>query len=183
MMTNQLNTATFAGGCFWCLEAVFKEIPGVINVTSGYMGGHIAHPTYHEVCTGNTGHAEVVQIIFDENHLSYPFLLQIFFAIHDPTTLNQQGHDMGTQYRSAIFYHSVEQAKAAHAAITALTLSQQWGKAPIVTEVRSAENFYPAEDYHQDYFALHKAEPYCQAIIAPKVKKAQLILQENWDNQ
>ena len=165
----KLETATLAGGCFWCLEAVFRRLKGVDSVVSGYMGGQSHNPTYREVCTGDTGHAEVVQIRFDPAVITYADLLEVFFTIHDPTTLNQQGSDRGTQYRSAIFYHSPEQLAAAEAAI--LREQMEWPD-PIVTEVVSAEIFYPAEDYHQDYFANNTFQPYCQFVVAPKVRKA-----------
>ncbi len=161
--------ATLAGGCFWCLEAVFRRLKGVQSVVSGYMGGETPNPSYRDVCTGSTGHAEVVQIAFDPEVISYADLLDVFFAIHDPTTLNQQGSDRGTQYRSAIFYHSPEQLAAAEAAI--LAEQPRWPD-PIVTELAAAEVFYPAEDYHQDYFANNTYQPYCQFVVAPKLRKA-----------
>lgn len=164
----KLETATLAGGCFWCLEAVFRRLKGVESVVSGYMGGAIRNPSYRDVCGGNTGHAEVVQISYDPEIISYGDLLEIFFAIHDPTTLNRQGNDRGTQYRSAIFYHSPEQLAAAQAAILA---EQSGWQDPIVTELSAAEVFYPAEDYHQDYFANNTFQPYCQFVVAPKVRK------------
>lgn len=165
----KLDTATLAGGCFWCLEAVFRRLKGVNSVVSGYMGGATPNPTYREVCAGDTGHAEVVQIKYDSTVISYADLLEVFFAIHDLTTLNQQGSDSGTQYRSAIFYHSPEQLAAAEAAIMAQ--QPEWSD-PIVTELTAAEAFYPAEDYHQDYFANNTFQPYCQFVVAPKVRKA-----------
>lgn len=165
----KLETATLAGGCFWCLETVFRRLKGVESVVSGYMGGATENPAYRDICTGSTGHAEVVQITFDPAVISYADLLEVFFAIHDPTTLNQQGSDRGTQYRSAIFYHSPEQLAAAEAAI----LAEQTGwRDPIVTELVAAEIFYPAEDYHQDYFANNTYQPYCQFVVAPKLRKA-----------
>jgi peptide-methionine (S)-S-oxide reductase len=165
----KLETATLAGGCFWCMEAVFRRLKGVESVVSGYMGGTAPNPTYHEVCSGSTGHAEVVQISFDPAVISYADLLEVFFAIHDPTTLNRQGSDRGTQYRSAIFYHSLEQLAEAEAAI----LKEQAGwQDPIVTELVAAEVFHPAEDYHQDYFANNTYQPYCQFVVAPKLRKA-----------
>lgn len=164
----KIETATLAGGCFWCLEAVFRRLNGVESVVSGYTGGAAPNPTYRDVCTGNTGHAEVVQIKFDPAVISYADFLEVFFAIHDPTTLNQQGSDRGTQYRSAIFYHTPEQLAAAETAI----LAEQAGwPDPIVTELAAAEVFYPAEDYHQDYFANNTYQPYCQFVVAPKVRK------------
>ena len=165
----KFETATLAGGCFWCLEAVFRRLKGVDSVVSGYMGGATPNPTYREVCAGNTGHAEVVQIRFDPAVISYAQLLEVFFAIHDPTTLNRQGSDRGTQYRSAIFYHSPEQLAAAEAAI--LREQAAWPD-PIVTELATAEVFYPAEDSHQDYFANNTYQPYCQFVVAPKLRKA-----------
>jgi peptide-methionine (S)-S-oxide reductase len=165
----KLEIATLAGGCFWCLEAVFRRLKGVDSVVSGYMGGEMANPSYRDVCTGSTGHAEVVRIKYDPAVISYADLLEVFFAIHDPTTLNQQGSDRGTQYRSAIFYHSPEQLAAGEAAVMAEQAS--WPD-PIVTELVAAEEFYPAEDYHQDYFANNTYQPYCQFVVAPKVRKA-----------
>lgn len=169
-MTDNREIATLAGGCFWCLEAVFCELEGVLHVESGYSGGHVEYPTYEQVCRGDTGHAEVVQISFDPNVISYRDVLQVFFAIHDPTTLNRQGPDVGAQYRSAIFYHTEEQRHIAEELIAELTRQQIWQE-PIVTEVTPFRAFYPAEDYHRDYFARHPDQPYCQAVIAPKVAK------------
>jgi peptide-methionine (S)-S-oxide reductase len=166
----RMETATLAGGCFWCLEAVFSELRGVDKVVSGYSGGHTVDPDYKSVCTGSTGHAEAVQVTFDPQQISYSDLLYIFFAMHDPTTLNRQGPDSGTQYRSAVFYHSDEQRDTARRVMADLTAQQLWPD-PIVTELTALEKFYPAEDYHQDYFARNSAQPYCQAIIAPKVAK------------
>ncbi len=164
------ETATLAGGCFWCLEAVFVQLRGVRSVVSGYTGGELARPSYEEVCTGSTGHAEAVQIDFDPDRISYRELLDVFFGIHDPTTPNRQGNDIGTQYRSAIFYHSDDQKAAASEVIAKLDASKLWG-APIVTEVRSASAFYPAEDYHQEYYEHNPRQPYCAAVIEPKLKK------------
>lgn len=169
-MTNNPEIATLAGGCFWCLEAVFSELNGVLHVQSGYSGGHVENPTYEQVCRGDTGHAESVQISFDPAVISYRDLLQVFFAIHDPTTLNRQGPDIGTQYRSAIFYHNEEQRRIAEDVIADLTRQQIWEQ-PIVTEVTPFKAFYPAEDYHREYFARHPDQPYCQAVVAPKVAK------------
>ena len=163
--------ATLAGGCFWCLEAVFRELKGVERVVSGYMGGHLADPTYEAVCGGSTGHAEVVQVDFDPAQISYAELLEVFFAIHDPTTLNRQGNDRGTQYRSAIFYHDAAQKQAAEAMIAQLSAQRAWPD-PIVTEVTAADAFYPAEGYHHDYYANNPLQPYCQYVVAPKVAKA-----------
>ena len=167
---NTQEVATLAGGCFWCLEAVYVELRGVEKVVSGYAGGHIKNPTYREVCNGTTGHAEVVQITFDPAVVSYLDILRIFFTIHDPTTLNRQGNDVGTQYRSAIFYHDETQKQVAVEVIDELTRQRVWPN-PIVTEVAPLEKFYPAEDYHQDYFANNPMQPYCQVIVAPKVAK------------
>ena len=163
--------ATLAGGCFWCLEAVFDELQGVSSVESGYMGGKGANPSYEEVCTGRTGHAEVVRVTFDPAVLAYEDLLGVFFAIHDPTTLNRQGNDVGTQYRSAIFFHSPEQERAAREAIARLQREKIFSR-PIVTEVAPAAPFYIAEDYHQEYFRrVGAGNPYCSAVIEPKVAK------------
>jgi len=164
------EVATLAGGCFWCLEAVFDDLRGVERVESGYSGGAGPHPTYRQVCTGATGHAEVVQITFDPRVLSFKDLLEVFFAVHDPTTLNQQGSDVGTQYRSAIFYHTAEQRATAEQVIKELEATRVW-PAPIVTEVAPFTAFYQAEDYHQEYFRLNGRQPYCRAVIAPKVAK------------
>ena len=166
----QTEVATLAGGCFWCLEAVFDQLNGVLHVESGYSGGHIANPTYRAVCMGTTGHAEAVQITFDPQVVSFSDLLDVFFTIHDPTTLNRQGADVGTQYRSAIFYHSAEQQATAAQVIATLNAEQLW-PAPIVTEVSPAPVFYVAEDYHQEYFASNGNQPYCRLVVAPKVAK------------
>jgi peptide-methionine (S)-S-oxide reductase len=168
--TQPSSTATLAGGCFWCLEAVFEQLKGVKKVVSGYAGGRQANPTYQEVCSGATGYAEVVQVTFDPAQISYRDLLGVFFSIHDPTTLNRQGADVGTQYRSAIFYHDGEQKAVAEAVIRDLTADKLW-PIPIVTEIVAYTNFYPAEDYHQEYFRNNSYQPYCQAVIAPKVAK------------
>ncbi|MGB9737277.1 MAG: peptide-methionine (S)-S-oxide reductase [Chloroflexus aggregans] len=165
-----LETATLAGGCFWCLEAVYDQVIGVKDVVSGYTGGHVPNPSYQRVCDGNTGHAEAVQIQFDPEQISYRELLEIFFSIHDPTTLNRQGADVGTQYRSAIFYHSEEQRQIAEQLVRELT-EQRVFRDPIVTEIVPATTFYPAEDYHQEYFARNPYQPYCQFVVAPKVAK------------
>jgi peptide-methionine (S)-S-oxide reductase len=169
-MSTNLQTATLAGGCFWCLEAVYDEIKGVHGVESGYAGGHTANPTYRAVCNGDTGHAEVIQVHFDPNVISYHELLNVFFATHDPTTLNRQGADVGTQYRSAIFYHDDEQKKVAEELIKDLNAQKIWDR-PIVTEVTKLDKFYMAEDYHQEYFANNPYQPYCMAVVAPKVSK------------
>ena len=162
--------ATLAGGCFWCLEAVFEQMQGVKKVVSGYAGGHQTDPTYEQVCSGSTGHAEVVQVCFDPAVVTYRDLLDVFFAIHDPTTLNRQGHDVGTQYRSAIFYHSPEQKQIAEQAIAELNTAGIWDR-PIVTEVAPLTTFYPAEAYHQGYFRGHPEQGYCQVVVGPKVAK------------
>ncbi|MDX2219037.1 MAG: peptide-methionine (S)-S-oxide reductase MsrA [Burkholderiales bacterium] len=168
-MTTQ--TATLAGGCFWCIEAVFDQLKGVESVESGYMGGKTFNPTYDDICTGNTGHAEVVRINYDDSVVSFRDLLEVFFVIHDPTTLNRQGNDVGTQYRSAIFYHSPEQKADAEAVIRNLSAAKIWND-PIVTEVTPASTFYIAEDYHQEYFArTGDRNPYCSFVVAPKVAK------------
>jgi peptide-methionine (S)-S-oxide reductase len=165
------EVATLAGGCFWCLEAVYDLLKGVQDVTSGYAGGTRENPTYEQVCSGMTGHAEVVQITFDSSAISYRDLLDVFFTIHDPTTLNQQGYDVGTQYRSAIFYHSLQQKETAEETIKELDAAKLWPD-PIVTQVEPFTAFYPAEDYHQNYFLNNPNQPYCRAIVAPKVAKA-----------
>ena len=169
-MKTEFGTATLAGGCFWCLEAVFDELKGVESVESGYSGGHTQQPNYRDVCTGATGHAEVVQVRFDPSLLSYLDLLNVFFAIHDPTTVNPQGADSGTQYRSAIFYHDPGQRQIAEQLIRELNEQRIWDK-PIVTEMAQFEMFHVAEDYHQEYFARNPFQPYCMAVVAPKVAK------------
>lgn len=171
------ETAILAGGCFWCLEAVFQKIDGVQAVTSGYMGGQISHPSYEQVCSGNTGHAEVVKIDFDPQRISYADLLDIFFTIHDPTTLNRQGNDIGSQYRSAIFYGDESQRLAAHA--KRQEIAADFAN-PIVTEIVPVSAFWPAETYHQNYFAQHAAQPYCAVVITPKVSKAREIFAAYW---
>ena len=162
--------ATFGGGCFWCTEAVFLELRGVEKVESGYAGGEMANPSYEAVCTGRTGHAEVIQITFDPTAISFRDLLEVFFATHDPTTLNRQGADVGTQYRSAIFYHSPEQQAAAEAMIAERNASGEFAS-PIVTQVVPYANYYPAEEYHQNYYAEHPTQSYCSAVIPPKLAK------------
>jgi len=165
-----LSTAIVAGGCFWCTEAVFKRIEGVEDVKSGYTGGAIKNPAYREICTGNTGHAEAVKIIFDENKISFKNILEIFFATHDPTTLNRQGNDVGSQYRSAVFYTSEEQKREAISFIEMLEEEKIYEN-KIVTEVTEEKPFYLAEDNHQDYYEYNKTQPYCQVVINPKLKK------------
>ncbi|KAF0814151.1 Peptide methionine sulfoxide reductase MsrA 2 [Andreprevotia sp. IGB-42] len=164
------EVATLAGGCFWCLEAVFQRVRGVDAVVSGYMGGHTPRPDYRAVCGGDTGHAEVVQITFDADVVSFDSLLDVFFTIHDPTTLNRQGNDSGTQYRSAIFYHDATQEAAAHAKVAALTAAHAYSD-PIVTQIVPLATFHPAEEYHRDYFNRNPNQPYCMAVVGPKVGK------------
>lgn len=165
-----MEKATFGSGCFWCTEAIFKRVKGVAAVKSGYTGGHVDSPTYKQVCEGTTGHAEVVQLDFDPQVVSYKELLEVFLQTHDPTTLNRQGNDVGTQYRSAIFYHNLQQKNMALAAIEAANKSGLWEK-PLVTEVSELTTFYPAENYHDDYFARNESQPYCAFVIAPKLDK------------
>ena len=169
-MSSQREKATLAGGCFWCLEAVYDQLRGVENVESGYAGGDTVNPSYQQVCTGATGHAEVVQVTFDPEVISFRDLLDIFFTIHDPTTLNRQGADVGTQYRSAIFYHSPEQKAIAEEVVAELEREKLWGS-PIVTQIVPLTDFYPAEEYHRDYFERNPGQGYCQAVVAPKVAK------------
>jgi peptide-methionine (S)-S-oxide reductase len=176
-MPNAYGTATLAGGCFWCLEAVFQELKGVEKVEAGYAGGDLPAPTYEQVCSGDTGHAEVVQITFDPSVISYRDLLEIFFTIHDPTTLNRQGADVGTQYRSAIFHHTATQKATAEAVIAALEAGHAWnGK--IVTQVVAYEMCYPAEEYHRDYYRMNPNQGYCRIVIAPKVSKLRKVFFE-----
>lgn len=173
MQSNVMNNetvATLAGGCFWCMEGSLRHLAGVSDVVSGYMGGHIPNPDYKQVCTGATGHAEVIQVHFDPARLAYRDLLEVFFALHDPTTRNRQGHDIGTQYRSAVFYHSETQRTEARALIAHLEAEQVWPN-PVVTEVVPAAVFYPAEADHQHYFERNPFQPYCLAVVAPKVAK------------
>ena len=171
MESNQnLEIATLGAGCFWCVEAVFDDLKGVEDVVSGYSGGEIENPTYREVCSGSTGHAEVIQIKFNPQEISFRDILRVFFTVHDPTTLNRQGGDVGTQYRSAIFYHSPNQKQIAHEVIEEITSERLYDN-PIVTEVIGFADFYPAEDYHQEYFANNPTQPYCAAVVAPKVRK------------
>jgi len=167
---NNGQVATLGGGCFWCLEAVYNELDGVVQVESGYAGGAVANPSYREVCTGATGHAEVVQVTFDPHVVTFNEILRVFFSIHDPTTLNRQGADVGTQYRSAIFYHSPEQKALAEEMIRELEAAGIWN-GPIVTEVIPFETFYRAEDYHQEYYQRNLTQPYCQVVITPKMAK------------
>jgi len=172
-----LSKATFAGGCFWCTEAVYAQIKGVKRVTSGYLGGQLPNPTYQQVCTGMTGHAEAVEIEYDPAIVPYEKLLEVFFATHDPTTLNRQGPDHGTQYRSGVFYHDQEQKRIAQEVITKLNTARVF-PGPIVTEVTPESTFYPAEAYHQDYFANNPYQPYCQSMVAPKVAKVRKVFKD-----
>jgi peptide-methionine (S)-S-oxide reductase len=171
-MPNQKEVTTLGGGCFWCTEAVFNEIRGVEKVESGYSGGTIAHPTYEQVSTGTTGHAEVVQITFDPKVISFKEILEIFFTMHDPTTLNRQGPDVGTQYRSVVFYHNDQQKAIAEQVIKEIAQGEIWD-APIVTQIEPFKAFYKAEGYHKDYFKRHPEQPYCRIVIAPKIAKLQ----------
>ncbi len=168
--SDQYEVATLGGGCFWCLEAVYDGLAGVVSVESGYAGGHLDNPSYEDICGGDTGHAEVVRITFDPKVLGYADLLEVFFVIHDPTTLNAQGNDIGTQYRSVIFHHNEAQKTAAEGAIRRLTEARVFPR-PIVTEVTAAPKFFQAENYHQEYFAQNPRQPYCQFVVAPKVAK------------
>ena len=170
----QTEQATLAGGCFWCLEAVYDQLRGVTKVVSGYTGGHTVNPTYRQVCSETTGHAEATQITFDPAEISYQDLLNVFFTIHDPTTLNRQGNDIGSSYRSAIFTHNDDQKKIAEETIARLTGEKLW-KNPIVTTIDPLDVFYPAEDYHQQYFENNASQPYCQVVVAPKVAKARKV--------
>ncbi len=172
-----MEIATLGGGCFWCTEAIYKELKGVYSVTSGYSGGDVVHPSYREVCTGRTGHAEVIRIEFDPAIISFTEILEVFFATHDPTTLNRQGADVGTQYRSAIFYHGENQKEIAESVINKLNRENVFGK-PVVTEVTAWKNFYPAEDYHQDYFENNPSASYCRMVIVPKMEKFRKVFGE-----
>ncbi len=171
------DTATFGTGCFWCTEAVFQELKGVVKVTSGYSGGQVVNPTYEQVCNGTTGHAECLQVIYDPKVISYDELLEVFWEVHDPTSLNRQGNDVGTQYRSAIFYHNEEQRQKAEHYKEELNKNKAYDK-PIVTEITAFSKFYPAEDYHQDYFRLHGSQPYCSLVIRPKVEKFEKVFKD-----
>lgn len=174
---NKYETATLGGGCFWCTEAVYKEMKGVVKVVPGYSGGHIKNPAYREVTTGRTGHAEVVQITFDPQVAGFSDILEVFFMTHDPTTLNRQGNDVGTQYRSAVFYHNEEQKQTAEKVIELFEKENVYDD-PIVTEVTPFDAFYLAEDYHHNYFARNKNQPYCQFVVAPKVEKFKKVFKE-----
>ncbi len=170
MENKMTETATLGAGCFWCVEAVFDDLKGVEDVVSGYSGGHTENPTYQEVCSETTGHAEVIRLKFNLNEISFKEILQVFFAVHDPTTLNRQGNDIGTSYRSAIFYHSDEQKRIAEEVIKEVEAEGVYDN-PIVTEVTPFDKFYAAENYHQEYFANNPNQPYCAAVVAPKVAK------------
>ena len=174
MVKRNATNATLAGGCFWCLEAVFSLVPGITNVVSGYCGGHVPTPSYEDVCTGDTGHAESVQLTFDPSQISYRALLKLFFAVHDPTTLDRQGPDVGPQYRSAIFYHDQYQETIANEVIEELRNAGIWVQS-IVTEVVPLTEFYKAEDYHQEYYKNNAGQPYCQVVIAPKLSKLRIL--------
>jgi peptide-methionine (S)-S-oxide reductase len=181
-MSANYETITLAGGCFWCLEAVFDEVKGVLSVDSGYSNGHLPNPTYRQVCSGDSGHAEVVQVKFDPQVISVRDILNIFFGIHDPTTLNRQGADVGPQYRSGIYYHTPQQKEIAESLIAELNAQKIWDQ-PIVTEVEPIKDFYIAEDYHQEYFAKNPYQPYCMAAVAPKVAKFRKHFVELWKKQ
>ncbi|MEO9803926.1 MAG: peptide-methionine (S)-S-oxide reductase MsrA [Reichenbachiella sp.] len=172
-----MEIATFGNGCFWCTEAIFQDLKGVSKVVSGYMGGKTKDPTYKEVCSGTTGHAEVLQITYDPSEITYDELLEVFWKTHDPTTLNQQGNDRGTQYRSVVFYHDEEQRKTAADYMTQLDTSGAWSN-PIVTEITPVDTFYPAEDYHQEYFNQNGSQPYCNFVIRPKVDKFRKVFKD-----
>jgi peptide-methionine (S)-S-oxide reductase len=175
--TMNLDTATFGAGCFWCIEAVFQEVKGVVSVTSGYTGGTTKNPTYEEICTGRTGHAEVARIVYDTTLVSFDALLEIFWQTHDPTTLNQQGNDVGTQYRSAVFYHNDEQRRKAEQYKKELDASGAWDK-PLVTEITALGEFYPAENYHQNYYRNNPNQGYCRYVIQPKMEKFRKVFKD-----
>ena len=177
MMAKEYEKATLGGGCFWCTEAVYQQLKGIVDVKPGYSGGHVKNPSYREVCDGNTGHAEVVQIIFDPEMVSYSEILEVFFMTHDPTQLNRQGNDVGTQYRSVIFYHSEKQKEIAERVLRAFREEKVYNKA-IVTELTAFEEFYVAEDYHINYFNRNKYQPYCEFVVAPKVEKFKKVFKD-----
>jgi peptide-methionine (S)-S-oxide reductase len=177
-----IETVTFGGGCFWCTEAVFQNLKGVLTVESGYAGGHVSNPSYEQVCMGNTGHAEVIQITFDPSLISYEDVLEVFWKTHDPTTLNRQGADVGTQYRSVVFYHSENQRKEAEVMKQKLSEEKIWDK-PIVTEISPLMNYYKAENYHQNYYNTHSSQPYCSFVITPKIQKLKKSFSEKLKNQ
>lgn len=172
-----MELATFGNGCFWCTEAIFQDLEGVEKVVSGYAGGHVENPTYKQVCSGTTGHAEVLQITYDPQRISYDELLEVFWNTHDPTTLNRQGNDVGTQYRSVVFYHNQEQQKRAEKYRQELGSSGAFN-GPIVTDIESLPEFYPAEDYHQDYYNQHGSQPYCSFVVRPKVEKFRKVFKD-----
>ncbi|MGD2057853.1 MAG: peptide-methionine (S)-S-oxide reductase MsrA [Anaerolineales bacterium] len=174
---SQFEKATLAGGCFWCLEPIFRDLVGVTDVEVGYAGGDVPNPSYRAVCTGTTGHAEAAQITYDPNEISFREILEVFFSIHDPTTLNRQGADVGTQYRSAIFYHDEKQKEIAEQVIDSIDAESIWGR-PIVTEVSPLDTFYVAEDYHQEYYKNNTGQPYCQMVIRPKIEKFEKTFKE-----
>lgn len=176
-LQNELEVATFAGGCFWCTEAVFLELDGVTKVVSGYIGGKTVNPTYKEICNGDTGHAEAIEITFDPKKITFGELLEIFFATHDPTTLNRQGADVGTQYRSEIFFHNAVQKQISEDYIALMTSENTFGK-PIVTKISTASIFYVAEDYHQNYYNQNKSQGYCSYVITPKIDKLKKVYQD-----
>jgi len=176
-LPDKLELATIGGGCFWCLEAVFLEVRGIHSSTSGYSGGHVKNPAYREVTSGNTGHAEVIQLRFDPELISYEQILEIFFHLHDPTTLNRQGADVGTQYRSVIFFHNEEQEKTAREVFARIDESDLWPN-PLVTQIEPLKNFYIAEDYHQDYYRNNPNQPYCTYVISPKMTKLRSLFKD-----
>jgi peptide-methionine (S)-S-oxide reductase len=176
-----LEKATFGAGCFWCVEAMFQDIKGVTSVVSGYSGGHVKNPSYKEVCTGRTGHAEVIQVEYDPDIVSYETLLEAFFLSHDPTQLNRQGADVGTQYRSVIYYHTKSQQMLAEEKKRQLNAQDAYG-APVVTEISAFETFYPAEDYHQDYYSANPNQPYCSRVVGPKLEKFRKVFKEKLKN-
>ncbi len=176
-MNTNTEVATFGGGCYWCIEAIFQRLEGVEKVESGFSGGNVKNPTYREVCTGATGHAEVIQITFDTTKISFTEVLKVFFTMHDPTTLNRQGNDVGTQYRSAVFYHNDKQKKAAEEIIAELNKANAY-PSPIVTEVTKFDAFYKAEDYHQDYYNQNSGEGYCRYVIQPKIEKFEKVFKD-----
>jgi peptide-methionine (S)-S-oxide reductase len=167
---SMIREATLGAGCFWCIEACYQDLKGVISVTSGYSGGHVDEPSYKEVCNGTTGHAEIARVVYDDEIISFDELLEMFWFVHDPTQLNRQGNDIGTQYRSVVFYHDEEQREKAEAYKAKLTEENVWDR-PIVTEITPLTNYYPAEDYHDNYFGLNPGNAYCQAVVRPKVEK------------
>jgi peptide-methionine (S)-S-oxide reductase len=175
--STSLDTITLGAGCFWCVEAVYQNVKGIKSVVSGYMGGKTENPSYKEICTGTTGHAEVCQLIYDKNEISFEEVLEVFFGTHDPTQLNRQGNDIGTQYRSAIFYHSENQKSIAHSIIQQLEKEKVYSL-PIVTEITPAAKFHKAEDYHQNYFNLNGSQAYCQFVVRPKVEKLKKVFPE-----